>query len=70
MKLVNLSWFFNGVYVNIGWVWFVKGNEGFVFEDVKFNFIIFVKMSINRIVIRINKGDYFGGEKIYGWVWF
>lgn len=70
MKLVNLSWFFNGVYVNIGWVWFVKGNEGFVFEDVKFNFIIFVKMSINRIVIRINKGDYFGGEKIYGWVWY
>lgn len=58
------------VYVNIGWVWFVKGNEGFVFEDVKFNFIIFVKMSINRIVIRINKGDYFGGEKIYGWVWY
>lgn len=47
----------------------MKGNEGFVSEDVKLNFIIFVKMSINRIAIRTNKGDYLGGEKIYGTVY-
>jgi len=43
-----------------------EANEGFVSEDVKPNFIIFVKMSINRIAIRTNKGNYLGGEKIYG----
>jgi len=43
-----------------------EANEGFVSEDVKLNFIIFVKMSINRIAIRTNKEDYLGGEKIYG----
>jgi len=43
-----------------------EANEGFVSEDVYFSFIILVKMSINRIAIRTNKGDYLGGEKIYG----
>jgi len=43
-----------------------EANEGFVSEDVYFNFKILVKMSINRIAIRTNKGDYLGGEKIYG----